>query len=144
MRSYVPLEATHMRESGCLVQGWLMQPAGLQEGVEYPLILWVHGGPHGMYGASFSERFQLLAGNGYGVLFINPRGSTGYGQAFADGCVRNGGGGDYQDLMAGVDHVLENSDWIDNERIGVAGGSYGGFMTNWIITRPRLNLSLIR
>lgn len=117
------------------VQGWLMPPVDRKPGKKYPLILWVHGGPHGMYGYSFSSRFQLLAARGYGVVYINPRGSTGYGQAFADGCVMNWGGGDYKDLMAGVDHVLSNNDWIDAERLGVVGGSYGGFMTNWIVTQ---------
>jgi len=117
------------------VQGWLMKPADFEEGKKYPLILYVHGGPHGMYGYRYSDRFQMLAGHGYGILFINPRGSRGYGQTFADGCVLNWGGGDYQDLMAGVDHVLANHTWTDEDRLGVIGGSYGGFMTNWIITQ---------
>jgi dipeptidyl aminopeptidase/acylaminoacyl peptidase len=88
-----------------------------------------------MYGYRYSDRFQMLASHGYGVVFINPRGSRGYGQTFADGCVLNWGGGDYQDLMAGVDHAIEQNGWIDAERLGVIGGSYGGFMTNWIITQ---------
>ena len=117
------------------VQGWVMKPVGYVEGETYPAILSVHGGPHGMYGYSFSTRFQWYAANGYGVVFINPRGSTGYGQAFANGCVLNWGGGDYKDLMAGLDHALAENDWIDADRLGLIGGSYGGFMTNWIITQ---------
>ena len=117
------------------IQGWLMKPAGFDPNRKYPVILWVHGGPHGMYGYNFSERFQLLASQGYAVIYINPRGSSGYGQAFADGCVLNWGGGDYQDLMSGVDYALAQNPWLDQERMGVIGGSYGGFMTNWIITQ---------
>ena len=88
-----------------------------------------------MYSYSFSTRTQWYAAHGYGVVFINPRGSTGYGQAFANGCVLNWGGGDYKDLMAGLDHAIAENSWIDADRLGVIGGSYGGFMTNWIITQ---------
>lgn len=120
---------------GTPVHGWIMRPAGASPGQRVPMILSVHGGPHGMYGWGFSEQFQLLAAAGYAVLYINPRGSTGYGQAFSDGSVLNWGGGDYGDLMAGVDHALARFPWLDPERMGVTGGSYGGFMTNWIVTQ---------
>jgi len=120
---------------GTPVQGWVMRPIGFEAGREHPTILSVHGGPHGMYGVGFSSRFQAYAGAGYGVVFINPRGSTGYGQAFADGTLLNWGGGDYKDLMLGLDHAIAAHDWIDEDRLGVVGGSYGGFMTNWIITQ---------
>lgn len=117
------------------VQGWLIKPANFSEGEKYPLVLVIHGGPHNMFGYEFEERMQLLSANGYGVLFINPRGSSGYGQTFSNGCVLNWGGGDYKDLMAGVDAAIENHGWIDAGRLGVTGQSYGGFMTNWIITQ---------
>ncbi len=120
---------------GTPIQGWLMKPIGFHAGRKYPLILSIHGGPHGMYSYSFSARIQWLSANGYGVLFVNPRGSTGYGQAFSDGCVLNWGGGDYQDLMAAVDYAIAKNFWIDADRLGVTGGSYGGFMTNWVITQ---------
>jgi dipeptidyl aminopeptidase/acylaminoacyl peptidase len=120
---------------GTPVQGWIMRPAEVSEGGRVPMILSVHGGPHGMYGWGFSDQFQLLTTAGYAVLFINPRGSTGYGQAFTDGSVLNWGGGDYQDLMAGMDHALARFPWLDADRLGVIGGSYGGFMTNWIVTQ---------
>ncbi len=100
-----------------------------------PLILSIHGGPHGMYGYGFNAGFQINAAHGYATLTLNPRGSSGYGQAFADGCVLNWGGADYKDLMAGVDHVLKTKQEIDGQRLGVMGGSYGGFMTNWVITQ---------
>jgi dipeptidyl aminopeptidase/acylaminoacyl peptidase len=120
---------------GTMVQGWLMKPNPFEEGRKYPLIQTIHGGPHGAYGFSISPSNQVFAEGGYGVLYINPRGSTGYGQKFADGTINNWGGGDYQDLMAGLDYVIEHNDWIDEDRLGVMGGSYGGYMTNWVITQ---------
>ncbi|MCW3117622.1 MAG: ptpA 5 [Chitinophagaceae bacterium] len=119
------------------VQGWLMKPAAFTSGRKYPLILVIHGGPHNMFGYEFEERMQLLSGRGYGVLFMNPRGSYGYGQSFSSGCKQNWGGGDYQDLMAGIEFILSHNDWIDPERLGVTGQSYGGYMTNWIITQTK-------
>jgi dipeptidyl aminopeptidase/acylaminoacyl peptidase len=98
-------------------------------------VLYIHGGPHGMYGYALNDRFQLMAAHGYAVVFINPRGSAGYGQTFSDGSVLNWGGGDYKDLMAGLDYALARNAWMDSERLGVIGGSYGGFMTNWIVTQ---------
>ncbi|MCZ6834943.1 MAG: S9 family peptidase [Planctomycetota bacterium] len=120
---------------GTSVQGWVMKPVGYEPGTTYPTILTIHGGPHGMYSYGFSSRTQWLAAHGYGVIYINPRGSSGYGQTFSDGCVLNWGGGDYQDLMLGVDHAQATHDWIDEDRLGVMGGSYGGYMTNWVVTQ---------
>lgn len=102
---------------------------------KYPVILYIHGGPHGMHGYSFNPTVQALAARGYGVLLINPRGSSGYGQKFADGCVNDWGGGDYRDLMRGVDEALAKFPFLDRDRMGVMGGSYGGYMTNWIVTQ---------
>jgi dipeptidyl aminopeptidase/acylaminoacyl peptidase len=120
---------------GTPVEGWLMKPVGWREDRHYPLILTIHGGPHGMYGYAFNPTFQVYAARGYAVLYLNPRGSSGYGQKFSDGTLREWGGGDYRDLMIGVDEALRTRSWIDAERLGVTGGSYGGFMTNWIITQ---------
>jgi len=120
---------------GTMVQGWLMKPNPFDPNRKYPLILTIHGGPHGAYGFSISGTNQAFAEANFGVLYINPRGSVGYGQKFADGTVNNWGGGDYKDLMAGVDFALEHNDWIDADRLGVTGGSYGGYMTNWVITQ---------
>ena len=100
---------------------------------KYPLILEIHGGPHMMYANSYVHEFQTLANEGYTVLFTNPRGSVGYGQDFVNACRGDYGGMDYKDLMAAVDYVLATYDFIDDEKLGVSGGSYGGFMTNWII-----------
>jgi dipeptidyl aminopeptidase/acylaminoacyl peptidase len=130
-----PREVTCKSFDGTPLQGWLMLPPGATAAHKAPLILSIHGGPHGMYGASFSATFQLLCARGYAVLFLNPRGSHGYGQRFSDGCVNDWGGGDYKDLMAGLDHALATYPQLDADRLGVTGGSYGGYMTNWIITQ---------
>lgn len=115
------------------VHGWLLKPAGFEEGKKYPLIVEVHGGPATMYANSFFHEMQLLAAKGYGVVYVNPRGSHGYSQQFVDAVRHDYGGGDYADIMAGLDHVIAENDWIDTDRLGVTGGSYGGFMTNWIV-----------
>ena len=135
MRLVVPEEITFPSFDGTQIQGWLMRPPGCSSDRKCPLILSIHGGPHGMYGWSFNANFQVYAAQGYGVLYLNPRGSSGYGQKFSDGTINEWGGGDYRDLMAGVDEALKKNSWIDPARLGVTGGSYGGFMTNWIITQ---------
>ena len=128
---------------GTPIQGWLMKPIGWRPDRKYPLILSIHGGPHGMFGYSFNSTFQVYAARGYAVLYLNPRGSSGYGQKFSDGTLNEWGGGDYRDLMAGVDEALRRNSWIDANRLGVTGGSYGGFMTNWIITQtPRFKAAV--
>ncbi|MBS4204116.1 S9 family peptidase [Lederbergia citrea] len=118
---------------GWKVHGWIMKPVGYEEGKKYPLILEIHGGPHAMYANTYFNEFQILAAEGYAVLFTNPRGSHGYGQKFVDAVRGDYGGNDYRDLMAAVDYSLETFDYIDQDRLGVTGGSYGGFMTNWIV-----------
>jgi dipeptidyl aminopeptidase/acylaminoacyl peptidase len=115
------------------IDGFLVKPINWQEGSKYPLILSIHGGPAGQYGVDWYQEFQGYAAKGYAVLFTNPRGSTGYGQKFERGIVGEWGGKDYQDIMNGVDAALKRYPWIDSERMGVTGGSYGGFMTNWIV-----------
>lgn len=128
-----PEEFTFHR-NGFDIQGWIMRPYGFKEGEKYPLILEVHGGPHAMYGQTFFHEMQLLASKGYAVLYTNPRGSHGYGQAFVNAVRTDYGSNDYEDLMKAVDVALERFDFIDEDRLGVTGGSYGGFMTNWIVS----------
>lgn len=118
---------------GTTIFGWLMKPTAYEEGQQYPLVLTIHGGPHMMYGNTFIHEMQLLAAQGYGVLFVNPRGSHGYSQTFVASCQNDYGNGDYQDLMHAVDFAIEENEWIDSTRLAVMGGSYGGFMTNWIV-----------
>jgi len=117
------------------VQAWIMKPVGFDDSSskKVPTILEIHGGPHMMYGNTFMHEFQLLASKGYAVIFSNPRGGHGYGQEFVNACRGDYGGGDYRDLMETVDYALEKYAFIDESRLGVTGGSYGGFMTNWIV-----------
>ena len=120
-------------KDGTEIEGWIILPRGYDpaEG-SYPLILAIHGGPHGGYGNRFSFQFQLWAANGYAVLYTNPRGSTGYGEKFLYATWGGWGILDYEDVMAGVDHVLKRYN-IDENRLGVTGYSYGGFLTDWTI-----------
>lgn len=115
------------------IQGWLMRPPSFNEEKKYPFILQIHGGPHVMYGQTFFHEMQLLAAKGFVVLYTNPRGSHGYGQSFVDAVRGHYGDVDYKDLMTAVDYALEKFPFIDPNRLGVTGGSYGGFMTNWIV-----------
>ena len=139
----LPQEINFKSFDGTRIQGWLIKPLGWREDRKYPLILSIHGGPHGMSGWAFNPTFQVYAARGYTVLYLNPRGSSGYGQKFSDGTLNEWGGGDYKDLMAGVDEALRRYPWIDRDRMAVTGGSYGGFMTNWIITQtPRFKAAV--
>lgn len=121
-------------DNGWDVQGWIMKPVDFDKGIKYPAILEIHGGPHLMYANSFFFEFQYLAAAGYTVVYSNPCGSMGYGQEFADGNRGDYGGVDYQDLMNVTDYIA-GLDYIDEKRLGVTGGSYGGYMTNWIVTQ---------
>ena len=119
---------------GLKIQGWLMKPWGYQPGKTYPLVLSIHGGPHSNYGNVLFPEFQMLAGQGYWMLFTNPRGSSGYGHAFTFSTRGRWGMEDYQDLMQAVDvAVARAKGGVDTTRMAVLGGSYGGFMTNWIV-----------
>jgi dipeptidyl aminopeptidase/acylaminoacyl peptidase len=124
---------TYTGDGGWEIDGWLMQPYGLTAGERYPLALEIHGGPASQYGFAFFHEFQLLAAQGYGVLFTNPRGSTGKESAFTIANRSRWGEEDYRDIMAGVDTAIAQNPWIDPARLGVLGGSFGGFMTNWIV-----------
>ncbi|WP_068503038.1 S9 family peptidase [Paenibacillus kribbensis] len=119
---------------GFKVQGWMFKPAGLGPKEQVPMILQIHGGPHAMYTSTYSHEMQTLLAQGYAVLMTNPRGSFGYGQDCAQACRGDFGGGDYRDVLDALDFALNQFDFIDATRLGVAGGSYGGLMTNWIIS----------
>jgi dipeptidyl aminopeptidase/acylaminoacyl peptidase len=124
---------TYKGADGWDVDGFMVKPVGWQEGKKYPLILSVHGGPAGQYGVDWFHEFQVYAARGWAVFYCNPRGSTGYGQKFERGIESEWGGKDYVDIMNGLQAALEKYPWVDRERLGVTGGSYGGFMTNWIV-----------
>lgn len=121
-------------ENGSNVQGWLLKPPEWNPSKKYPLVLLIHGGPQGAWTSSWSYGWnpQLWVQQGYVALMINPHGSTGFGQNFTDSVSGNWGGIPYRDLMKGLDLVLSNYDWIDKKRITACGGSYGGYMINWI------------
>jgi len=118
---------------GFEIDGWVMKPIGAEPGRKRPALLNIHGGPHAQYGWGFFDEFQVYAGAGYVVIYTNPRGSQGYGEAFSSAVIRDWGGGDYLDVMAGVNEALRRHDDIDAGRLGVMGGSYGGFLTSWIV-----------
>jgi dipeptidyl aminopeptidase/acylaminoacyl peptidase len=118
------------------VDGFFMKPINWQAGKSYPMILSIHGGPGGQYGFDWYHEFQVYTSRGWAVFFANPRGSTGYGEKFERGIELNWGGNDYVDVMNGVAAALAKYPWIDRNRLGVTGGSYGGFMTNWILGHP--------
>ncbi len=120
---------------GTRVQGFLTPPLRREPGRKYPLIVNIHGGPHGQQGPSFVHKSQVYAGEGYAVLMVNYRGSSGYGQKFTDGTVNDQNGGEFKDVMAGLDYILSKTPYLDPDRLGVEGGSYGGQLTNWAITQ---------
>jgi dipeptidyl aminopeptidase/acylaminoacyl peptidase len=131
-----PENIRYRSDDGAEVEGWVLPPVGYRpdDDRSWPLVLNIHGGPHGSYGSEFSFDRHLQSGAGHFVLYTNPRASTGYGEAFRWGTWGSWGDEDYEDVMAGVDHALET--WpIDPERMGVTGYSYGGYLTNWVITQ---------
>jgi len=130
---------TALSADGSEVDAWLLRPTGFEEGTTYPLLLNIHGGPFTQYGNGFFDEFHVQAGAGYAVLYSNPRGSSGYSEAWGRairGPANEGPGWgtrDYEDLMAVTDEALRRFDFLDPERVGVLGGSYGGYMTSWIV-----------
>jgi dipeptidyl aminopeptidase/acylaminoacyl peptidase len=118
--------------AGNKIQGWILKPPGFNPRKKYPSILEIHGGPLTQYGYFFMHEFYFLAASGYVVHFCNPRGGRGYGEKHAAAIWGDWGGADYDDLQAWTDHVAGLS-YIDTKRMGVTGGSYGGYMTVWII-----------
>jgi dipeptidyl aminopeptidase/acylaminoacyl peptidase len=132
-RVVMPERLTARAEGGPEIDVWAWKPLDAQPGRAYPTVLEIHGGPMAMYTGTFFLEFQLLLARGIGVVITNPRGSQGYGQDFCAGILNDWGNHDYADIMAGLDAALARLPWIDRERLGVAGGSYGGYMTAWII-----------
>ena len=117
---------------GLPVQGWLMKPADFEPGKQYPMLLWIHGGPVSMYSVRWNWNWQNFAADGYAVLWMNPRGSTGYGQDFVNGINYLYPGKDFDDLMAGVDAAIDRG-FIDEDNLFVTGSSGGGVLTAWIV-----------
>ena len=125
-------ELTWTVEDGTEVEGWVVPPVGFRPGGSYPMVLKIHGGPHSAYGNTFFPTFHVLSAAGFFVLYTNPRGSSGYGHDFQYATRGEWGIVDREDYLAGVDAALAAYPEIDPARLGVSGGSYGGFMTNWL------------
>ena len=119
---------------GAEIQGFLTKPPGFEAGRRYPTILWIHGGPVSQFSTAFQATWQVFAGHGYLVVAANPRGSSGRGEAFSQAIWADWGNLDHDDVNAAVDHVIELGH-ADPERLGVGGWSYGGILTNYVITR---------
>jgi len=120
--------------NGTRIQGFLVKPPNWQPGRKYPGILLIHGGPQGAWLDQWHSRwnYQMFAATGAALVIINPRGSFGYGQRFVDEISKDWGGKVYADLMSGLDAALAKNPWIDRTSLGAAGGSFGGYMANWI------------
>jgi dipeptidyl aminopeptidase/acylaminoacyl peptidase len=153
-QEYEPVKVTHLNDAllaqldlpkmedfwftaqdGTKVQGFLIRPPGFDPAKKYPLKFLIHGGPQGAWGDDWSYRWnaELFAANGYVVVMINPRGSTGYGQAFVDGVNGDWGGKPFTDLMTGLDYAEQHYPFIDKNRECALGASYGGYMANWVL-----------
>jgi dipeptidyl aminopeptidase/acylaminoacyl peptidase len=128
-----PEELNYTSFDGKRIQGWIQKPPDFDPKKKYPLILNIHGGPHAAYGWVFDHEFQWMAARGYVVLYLNPRGSTSYGQDFGNVIQYHYPGDDYRDLMIGVDELLKRG-YIDPKKLAVTGGSGGGVLTDWTIT----------
>jgi dipeptidyl aminopeptidase/acylaminoacyl peptidase len=129
------VENIHFKSrDGTDIEGFLYYPVGYERGLRYPTLLRIHGGPVSQYEAAFNFEAQLFAANGYAVVTVNPRGSSGYGQAFSQAIFADWGNKDYEDVMAGVDYAVAKG-IADSTRLGVGGWSYGGILTNYVITK---------
>jgi dipeptidyl aminopeptidase/acylaminoacyl peptidase len=123
---------TYAGADGWPIDGWILKPSDFNPARKYPLIVEIHGGPHSQYGYAFFHEMQLLAAQGYVIFYANPRGSVGYGYDFANAVRKAWGEKPATDILLGVDEVIKQG-YIDEQRLGVIGGSYGGFMVNWLI-----------
>lgn len=135
-RTIAPVEAiTFKAKDGLEVEAYLTLPLGRTASSKHPLIVNIHGGPHGAQGPEFNNKAQVYAAKGYATLMVNYRGSTGYGQKFTDAIFGDQDGKEAEDVLAGVDAAIAKYPWVDAERLGIEGGSYGGQLTDWLITR---------
>lgn len=130
-----PEHYTWVNEVGDKIDAWVMKPVGFDPSKKYPTILQIHGGPLGIYGDGIFHEFQVMASSGYAVIYTNPRGSGGYGEEYAAALNGRYGTVDYTDIMGFTRDAVKRFSFIDQNRFGVTGGSYGGYLTNWIITQ---------
>src|SRR5438093_470766 len=119
--------------AGFDIDAWVMKPVPFDPAKRYPGLLWIHGGPHREFADTYWHEAQVEAAAGYALIYVNPRGSQGYGEGFSRASIGDWGGGDFADLMTGLDEALHRFPFIDGGRLGVIGVSYGGFMTSWVV-----------
>lgn len=145
-RTVAPVEAFTFRSfDGTEIEAFLTHPVAspTAERAAAPMIVMIHGGPHGQQGPAFNQKAQIYAAQGWAALMVNYRGSTGYGQKLTDAIFRDQNGGEAKDVLAGVDAALAKYPWIDAGRLGIEGGSYGGQLTNWLVTQtPRFKAAI--
>jgi dipeptidyl aminopeptidase/acylaminoacyl peptidase len=125
------------------VEAFLTRPLGMTADSKHPLVVVIHGGPHGQQGPAFNFKNQMYAAKGWATLMVNYRGSTGYGQAFADGVFGDQNGNEAQDVLYGLSAAMRRNLWIDRDRLAVEGVSYGGQLSSWLITQSRIFKSSI-
>jgi dipeptidyl aminopeptidase/acylaminoacyl peptidase len=125
---------SYRSEDNWVIQGFMLLPANFDPEKKYPVLLEIHGGPHGAYSFTYFHQLQLFAAQGYAVVYTNPRGSTGFGEEFTTAVHSDYGGKDMADILNGLDDVLQRFDFLDRNRVAVNGLSYGGFMVNWLVT----------
>jgi dipeptidyl aminopeptidase/acylaminoacyl peptidase len=128
-----PEEFWFQASDGEKIQGWVMKPLCFDRNEKFPTVINVHGGPMGFHGYGFNHGFQVLARHGYVVVYMNPRMSTGYGEKFAAECCGHYGEKDYNDIMEAIDYVVATYPYVDENKLGIEGHSYGGFVMNWIV-----------
>jgi dipeptidyl aminopeptidase/acylaminoacyl peptidase len=143
-RRIAPVEAvTFKAKDGLPVEAYITMPLNRAPNQKYPMVLAIHGGPHGAQGPAFNDKAQVYSTHGFATLMVNYRGSTGYGQAFADAILGDQNGKEAEDVLSAVDAVIAKYPWVDSTRLGIEGGSYGGQLTDWLITRtPRFKAAV--
>ncbi len=131
-----PEKRVFKNEKGMEVEYWIMKPASYEAGKKYPLLLEIHGGPAAMWGpgeSSMWHEYQYFCSKGYGVIYCNPRGSTGYGQDFLRGNINDWGTGPTRDVLTALDKTITAENWVDTSKLLITGGSYAGYLVSWII-----------
>jgi dipeptidyl aminopeptidase/acylaminoacyl peptidase len=146
-RTVAPVEAFMFKSfDGTPIEAFLTMPLSREaasSAAATPMIVMLHGGPHGQQGPTFNAKAQVYAAEGFATLMVNYRGSTGYGQKLADAIFKDQNGGEAKDVLAGVDAALAKYPWLDGNRLGIEGGSYGGQLANWLITQtPRFRAAI--
>ncbi|WP_129688573.1 alpha/beta hydrolase family protein [Gottfriedia acidiceleris] len=129
-----PEVLSYLSEDDWHVQGFVLKPANFEEGKKYPVLLDIHGGPHSSFGYTYFHQMQLFSAHGFAVVYLNPRGTSGFGEDFTNAVCGDYGGKDMKDLFNGLNEALRRFDFLDKNKVAVNGISYGGFMVNWLIT----------